>query len=192
MENREARGPKTLVVLYPGCIEFEILLAAQLLHPQLPVETVTPDGKDHRGHSGLIFRSHAAIADIDPRHYAVVLVPGGDFKSVFDHEPLYAQLKALASHGAVFGAICAGPFLLARAGLLAGRRCSHGFGPEARDFLAPWLRDVRLCDARISLDGNCITARADAWLDFSLALADRLGVVRDPAHRARVLKAYSS
>lgn len=178
------------MILYPGCIEFEVLLAAQLLHPRLPVESATPDGRAHQGHSGLVFQATTEIAAIDPGRYAVVLVPGGDFASVFEDLALYACLQALDSHGALFGAICAGPFLLARAGLLSGRRCSHGLGPEARAFLAPWLHDVQLCQASVSTDGRYITARADAWLDFALTLAERVGVVREAAQRARLLKTY--
>jgi hypothetical protein len=35
-----------LVLLYPGCIAFEVALAAELLSRKFRILTVTPDGED--------------------------------------------------------------------------------------------------------------------------------------------------
>lgn len=35
---------KTMALLYPGCIEFEIQLACEILNRKSPVNVVTPDG----------------------------------------------------------------------------------------------------------------------------------------------------
>src|SRR5206468_3943199 len=51
---------KTLVVLYPGCISYEVQLAAELLHPHMPVEVATPDGADHAGSNGMRVRADMA------------------------------------------------------------------------------------------------------------------------------------
>jgi hypothetical protein len=38
---------KALVLFYPGCIEFEAILAAQVLHEEhLVIDVATPDGSD--------------------------------------------------------------------------------------------------------------------------------------------------
>src|SRR5688572_10284188 len=118
---------KTLVVFYPGCIEYEEMLAAELLHKHMPLEIATPDGEDHLGSNGMRFRSDHAYQTVDASSYGAVLVPGGDPKSVVGNATLTSLLRRCHERGAVVGAVCAGPLLLAAAGLLVGRRFTHGY-----------------------------------------------------------------
>lgn len=54
----------------------------------------------------------------------VLLVVAGGNPAAFDHRPTFARLRALAAAGVVIGGISGGAWLLARAGLLGGRRCT--------------------------------------------------------------------
>ena len=101
---------KALVIFYPDCIEFEAILAAQVLHGEnLTIDIATPDGSDYLGPSGIALRATHSYADVHPEEYRVVIVPGGDTKSVLENETLVGILKAANDAGATFGAICAGP-----------------------------------------------------------------------------------
>ena len=141
-------GDRTLLVLFPGCILFETALATELLHPHLPVEVATPDGEAHASSSGLTIAADHALADVDPARYRAVLIPGGDVESVLENDALSELLRRALDGGAVVGAICAGPLLVARAGLLAGRRFIHGFKDWHTDFLAPSWEGAELGDGR--------------------------------------------
>ena len=57
---------KTMALFYPGCIEFEIMLACELLNSKYPVEIVTPDGHDHVGSNGMKFKATHSLASIVP------------------------------------------------------------------------------------------------------------------------------
>ncbi len=165
---------RTLVVLYPGCIEREVILAAQLLDPTFPVEVATPDGGPLRGASGMRFLADLGYADIEPERYRVGLVPGGDFASVYEDPSIFDRLRAMHGAGALLGAICAGPFFLARAGLLRGREVAHGFDAAAREFLAGHFDGARWSDALLHADDAIVTARATAWLPFALEILHRV------------------
>jgi putative intracellular protease/amidase len=170
----------TLVILYPGCIEYEIVLAAQLLHPHFPVRTATPGGHAHAGFSGLILQGQLSYQQIVPAEVGVVLIPGGDPGSVLEHAPLQNALLALAQAPDIqWGAICAGPLLLARQGLLKGRSFTHGYGQPEPEPVRPFFADGFWLDQPLVEDGPFLTAQAPAQVDFALRLAVRCGVLSD-------------
>jgi 4-methyl-5(b-hydroxyethyl)-thiazole monophosphate biosynthesis len=165
---------KALVLFYPGCIEFEAILAAQVLHEEnLTVDVATPDGSDYLGPSGIALRATHRYADVHPEEYRVVIVPGGDTKSVLENETLLEILRAGHRSGATFGAICAGPRLLGRAGLLKGRRFTHGYGPDSR--LPDWEGGT-YADTPVVVDGAIVTAQPQAYIDFAIELLYAAGL----------------
>jgi 4-methyl-5(b-hydroxyethyl)-thiazole monophosphate biosynthesis len=158
--------PKALILFYPGCIEFEAILAAQVLHEEnLTIDIATPDGTDYLGPSGIALRATHRYADVRPEEYQVVIVPGGDTKSVLENETLIGILKTAHASGAAFGAICAGPLLLARAGLLKGRHFTHGYGPNSQ---LPFWKDGTYEERPVVVDGNIVTAKPQAYIDFAI------------------------
>lgn len=165
---------KALVIFYPDCIEFEAILAAQLLHEEnLLVDVATADGADYLGPSGIALRATHSYAEVRPEEYRVVILPGGDTSSVLENETLLGLLKATNQAGATFGAICAGPRLLGRAGLLKGRRFTHGYGADSR--LADWEGGTYM-DQLVMVDGNIVTAKPQAYLDFAVDLLYAAGL----------------
>jgi len=165
---------KALVIFYPDCIEFEAILAAQLLHEEnLTIDVATPDGADYLGPSGIALRATHSYAEVHPEEYRVVILPGGDTRAVLENETLLGLLKAANQAGAIFGAICAGPRLLGRAGLLKGRRFTHGYGADSR--LADW-EGGSYVDQGVVVDGNIVTAEPQAYLDFAVDLLYAAGL----------------
>ena len=157
---------KALVIFYPDCIELEAIFAAQVLHEEnLTIDVATPDGADYYGPSGIALRATHSYAAVNPDEYRVVIVPGGDTMTVLENETLIGILKAANDAGATFGAICAGPLLLARAGLLKGRHFTHGYGPDSS--LLYW-KDGIYENQPVVVDGNIVTAQPQAYMDFAV------------------------
>jgi len=173
----------TLLLLYPGCVSYEVLLAAELLHPIHQVEVVTPDGQDHIATGGVRMRATRALGEVDPTAYAFVLVPGGDPGDLLENDAASAPLRRLHDDGATLGAICAGPLLLALAGLLKGRRFTHGYGEAHREFLEPFWRGAVFVPDLVVGDGRIVTAQPQAHVDFGIELASRAGAFRDDEER---------
>lgn len=161
---------KALVILYPECVEYEIMLAAQLIHEHLPIDVATPEGADLKGTSGMIFRATHSYADVHPEEYQVVLVPGGDPASTLGNETLDWILKTAHEAGAALGAICAGPLFLAKAGILKGKRFTHGYGSRDPDFLSPYWEGGHFENQMVVVDGDIVTAKPEAHVDFAVEL----------------------
>jgi putative intracellular protease/amidase len=165
---------KALVLFYPGCIEFKAILAAQVLHEEhLVIDVATPDGSDYLGPSGIVLRATHGYAGVRPGDYRVVIVPGGDTASVLENETLLGILRTANEAGATLGAICAGPLLLARAGLLKGRRFPHGYGPDSP--LPDWEGGT-FEDQPVVKDGNIVTAKPEAYIDFAIEVLYAAGL----------------
>lgn len=101
-----------------------------------------------------------------------VFVCAGGNPAEFDDPPLFAWLRSLARHGATLGGISGGPYLLARAGLLAGRRCTlHWDHVPAFEERYPEIDVVR---SLFEIQGDRITCSGGiAALDLMLDLIGR-------------------
>lgn len=172
-----------VVLLYPGCIFFEIALAAEVLAARYPLRFLTPDGADLTASNGLRLRSDGAFDRLDAPTPAAVLVPGGDPRSVLEPvHPALQRLRPLADAGVTVAGICAGSLVLAAAGVLRGRRGTHNYTPEHAPeavvaAVAPFWQGLRFERADLVEDGPVITAQHWADRDFAALLGQRLGVL---------------
>lgn len=97
----------------------------------------------------------------------VVVCAGLDPLRYGAHRGLTQRLRYLASHGCRVGAISAGPFVLAEAGLLGARPCTVHW--EYRDLFAERYPRARLSDDLFVIDGNVFTCSGGtAALDMIL------------------------
>ena len=79
-------------------------------------------GSEIAASNGVRVQADADISNAG-RLDAVVVCAGGN-PQAFDHPPTFAFLRKAARHGVQLGGVSAGPYLLARAGLLEGYRCT--------------------------------------------------------------------
>jgi deglycase len=91
-------------------------------------------------------------ADVD----AVVVVGGGGARLLFDDAALQELLRTAHDQGKVVAAICLAPVVLARAGLLAGRRATVAgtMSGEIEQHGATYT------GPRVTVDGTVVTANA--------------------------------
>lgn len=174
---REGGSKRTVgIVLYPG---FEVLDVFG------PVEMFAnvPDGvtvvmvaeragpvKSAQGPSAVADHGFADCPALD-----LVLVPGGiGSREEVKNEALLSWLRAVSENAEAVTAVCTGSAILAKAGLLDGRRATSNKrafswvmeqGPRVE-----WITEARWVD-----DGNRVTsAGVTAGMDMSLALIERM------------------
>ncbi|MFJ9443999.1 GlxA family transcriptional regulator [Kitasatospora sp. NPDC101235] len=133
------------------------------------VTTASPGGGPVRTHSGLRLLPDADLAEVGPVH--TLLVPGG--KGTEHPDPaLVARIRELAGRAERVVSVCTGAFLLAEAGLLAGRRATThwAFCEE----LGRRFPDVEVDPDPIHVrDGHIATsAGVTAGIDLALALVE--------------------
>ncbi|MGZ3771934.1 MAG: DJ-1/PfpI family protein, partial [Bdellovibrio sp.] len=179
---------KIIIVLYPGCISFEVALVAELLSEKYEVVNATPNGQDLIEASGLPLKAQISYAEINLQNCRAVLVPGGNPESIVQNTKIDHILQNANEAGLLIGGICAGPSVLAKAGILKGRRIAHGYQKEQLEYLKDIFSGVEISDEKLIVDGNIITAKPDAYIDFAVEFGCRLNVV--DASKSGRLKEY--
>jgi transcriptional regulator GlxA family with amidase domain len=176
---------KVAVLLYPGCILFEVALATELLATSCDVLFFTPDGKQHRGSNGALLHPCGSYRDLEELEVACVLIPGGDPGSIIPNAAAKKCLQAAHSRGAILASICAGNLVLASADMLQGVRATHNYTPEHATLEAvrltePFWRGIVLERADVVVDGPFITAQPWAYVKYAAAVALALDVLSEP------------
>jgi putative intracellular protease/amidase len=177
-----------LVILYPGCIFFEIALAIELLAKNFEIIFVTPDGLNHQASNGSTILVAGSFQQADLSRVQAVLVPGGNPGSIKDNTEIDKLLQSAHERHLWIAAICAGPLLLAKENILKNRKIAHGYGLEQLNFLKSYFEGVQLTNENFVCDGRFITAKAEAHIDFAVEIATRLGAA--DATKAGRLKDY--
>ncbi|MFG3504948.1 GlxA family transcriptional regulator [Streptomyces sp. NPDC047821] len=134
-----------------------------------PIRTASLDGAPVRTRSGLCLAADGALADAPPPH--TLLVPGGE--GSLDPDPrLVDWLRVHAPRAERLVSVCTGAVLLARAGLLDGRRATTHWA--FCDHLARTHPEVDVDPDPIFVrDGNLATsAGVTAGIDLALALVE--------------------
>jgi putative intracellular protease/amidase len=177
-----------VAILYPGCIFFELALALELLAEKYQIVFATPDGSDHQASNGSVIMANTSYEDVDLTNCRAVLVPGGDPGSIKDNKTIDEVIKTANDKSIWLGAICAGPSVLAKAKVLKGKRIAHGYSPKQLEYLKSFFEDVEITEEKFVCDGNVITAKPDAHIDFAVEIACRLDVA--DASKANRIKDY--
>ena len=172
---------KILLMLYPGCISFETMLAVEILGQAFPVEVVTSNDAVHTDASGLKLKPHLPFSDIHLENYAALLVPGGNPDSIVGKTHVQELISESNSTGLVVGGICAGVLVLADSGILQGHQVTHNYTAkyapdEVVDFTARFWEGLDYIDAPCVESKNIVTALPNAYVDFATTLAQKLGV----------------
>lgn len=173
---RQAPEQDTVAVLvFPGCSEFEVTVALTLLARTRRVVTVAPSRAPVRGEGGLTLLPDVELAELDPAETAALLIPGApDLSALGDDAALNRLIRSLHARRRLLAAICGGPLVLARLGLLEGRTYTVTFTREQRQALGVFPEaGYRYQD--VVYDGHIITAQGHAFAAFGLGVAGALG-----------------
>jgi len=178
-----------IVLLYPGCISYEVALAAELLSEKYEVLNATPDGRDLPAQTtGLSLRTQLSYSEVNLDNCKAILVPGGNPQVLIDNKEIDRILIQARDQNLLIAAICAGPSVLAKAGILKGKKIAHGYGSEQLEFLKEIFSEVVLTNDQVVIDENFITAKPEAHIDFAVEIGCRLGAV--DASKSGRLKEY--
>jgi len=175
------------IVVYDGFDEldaigpYEVLQNAASHGVALSTRLCTLEPVDEvRASHGLRVVPDGVLGDFDDEDPDLLVVPGGGWN---DRSPEGARAEAergtlpdaIAAHhdaGGVVTSVCTGGMIVARAGLLDGRRAitHHGAIDELRE------SGAEVVDARVVDDGDVLTAGGvTAGIDLALYLIERIG-----------------
>lgn len=164
---------KVLVFLAEGFEEVEALTVVNYLRrASIEVDTVSIGEKSVKGAHDIIVSADKLLSDLDSvAMYDAVVIPGGipGATNLRDNKRVIEIVKSLNKEDKLIAAICAGPIVLERAGLIAGKDITSypGFEDE--------LPDCNYMEASVVKDGNIITSRGPALAgDFAIEIISYL------------------
>ena len=143
----------------------------------------SPDGKPVRASNGLTI-----IPDVgtgSDRDVDMLFVCAGGNPATFNDKRVFAWLRKLTRRGVTIGGISGGPYILARAGLLDGRRVTLHW--EHQPAFSEDFPDVAVAPSLFEIDGNRITCSggisADLFQKIVAGAALDAGVTADIVER---------
>ncbi len=132
------------------------------------VTTIGVSGKEVKSSHGVSVCADAVFSDADFSEIEMLIIPGGQpgVDNLWENEKIRALVKGVAEKKIKISAICAAPIILARLGVLEGRKCTCY--PSCSEELPSDGFNGKLGVVR---DGEIITARAagDAY-DFAFEI----------------------
>jgi len=130
---------------------------------------ISRDGGDITAVKGMRVGTHASMTDIDALD--VVLIPGGQgSRVVIEDAAIMEWISNIAPACEWVTSVCTGAFVLAKAGLLDGRRAATHWA-AFDEFERLGLKGTLVPDVRYVRDGNVVTsAGVSAGIDMSLWL----------------------
>ena len=169
---------KTAVLLYPLFSLQEIGTLTELLR-FYDRETVTfSAGREPvKSEDGFTILPDRDLTEFDRGEFDSLVLPGiWEPLPVMLDERIIRFLEQFRGDGDILiAAISAGPLLLGKAGLLEGRRFTHGVFEEFLDAFPVMPRENAVRTYLVE-DGNLITAYDGAFREFAVAVAHRLGI----------------
>lgn len=163
-----------LVPLADGCEELEAVTVIDLLRRAgIDVTVAGLDGATVTASRGVKLVPDTDLDEALKQDYDMVVLPGGagGADRLGDDERVRELLLKMADSERFTAAICAGPKVLAGAGLLKGKRATSF--PNAMDFLVEHGADY--AEDPVVQDGKVITSRGPGTaMDFALALIEQL------------------
>lgn len=164
---------KVLVFLAEGFEEVEALTVVDYLRrANIEVDTVSIGDKMVKGAHDIIVSADKLISEIESAGiYDAVVIPGGipGATNLRDNDRVIEIVKSLNEEDKLLAAICAGPIVLERAGVIGGREITSYPGFEEE------LADCKYMEASVVRDGNIITSRGPALaVDFAIEIISYL------------------
>ncbi len=162
---------KALVLMAEGFEEIELTTIVDIL--RRGGVTVTIAGlKDGiiTGARGIKIQSDASLDSIREL-YDLIILPGGSpgYINLGNDNRVLELVKKYNSTGKIVAAICGAPTVLAKAGILKGRKATVFRGMEDE------LEDAEYVDRRVVEDGNIMTSQGPGTaMEFALAILKRL------------------
>ena len=157
---------KILELLADGNETIELLTVVDYLRrAEIEIDMVSTTGDINLITShGIKYQADYLLEDINPDDYDGVYIPGGTkgAESLRDNEKVIEIIKNFNKEGKLIAAICAGPIVLDRAGILADKKATS-FPTIKED-----LKNVGeyIDDEIVVTDGNITTSRGAAVTNY--------------------------
>jgi putative intracellular protease/amidase len=177
---------KVGILVYDGCVQFEVILAAFFIQQKGQIVTFGLEERNFRSAEGFHLRPERHISTMDTDDVDAFIIPGGVPDPLLGDPVLRDVLVSLNGKGKLLAAICAAPLHLSLAGVLEGKRFTSSLYHERKELFTSGSFE----DKDVVVDSNVITAWPNAYVDFAMAIGDRLDLFEDDNDRAETIRVF--
>ncbi|MEO4054896.1 DJ-1/PfpI family protein [Solibacillus sp. CAU 1738] len=171
---------KTAVLLYPQFSEYELSIALSILmQGEKPIITVGLNKQPIKGESGLTCITDTTIDELNIDEIDSLLLTGCmDIFAIENEKKLLDFLRKVESKVSVIGSISSSPYLLAKAGIIKGKKYTVGMTEEVRDHSGVFEKN-NYSEELVVQDGKLITARGRGFIRFGVCFGKALNLKFD-------------
>ncbi|MFW9919401.1 MAG: DJ-1/PfpI family protein [Candidatus Thorarchaeota archaeon] len=173
------------LLVYEGFVDFEITLLLLLLRDKGELYVISVDESVVTSHGRLRVHADRKIAAVAPREIDLLVIPGGEPRIYADRVDIQSFISLVNQNGIPIAAICGGPEFLSQAGIIKGRRITHGHDPE---YASKIFSESIIVDEDVVIDGNIITAKGQAYAEFAVEVYGHLGFFGSEAEKDETLR----
>lgn len=173
---------RILLVIYPTFSEFEITVATAILRKKYEILTVASTKEAVIGESGLKVVPNLDYSEILLHDYEAIIIPGGDLYYIKDETNLFKFVKEFHSKEKIIAAICSGPYVLGRAGVLNEGEYTATLTQKQRAFLGCFIESGYVYEDLVQ-HKNVLTAQGHSFVDFAIRLGVLLGISSDHVNK---------
>ena len=180
---------KVLFLVYPQYADFEIAHALFLLRKvgEAKITTVSVDGKPVESIGGLWTQTEASLPEIRVDEFDLILISGGDgVREILDEGIVSNMLMSAFNSNIPIASICASAILLAKAGILNGRKftCLQNTYENHKSLFE---RSI-YTGTDIEVENTVITAKGTAFAEFAVAVCQLMGLLNEKEKLDSTLK----
>ena len=172
---------RVAVLIYPDCSLQEItcLTSALAVWYGEGIDYIASEDKKYFSEEGLPVSPTKTVEGTKITDYDCVILPGtvNPLPALYD-ERLTDFLKSGANSDIIFASISSSPLLLAKAGILRGKKFTAGFFMQMADIF-PFVEKQNMTHRGVTVDGNVITAVGMFYRQFAAAVLRKLGYDAD-------------
>ncbi|NHJ12738.1 MAG: hypothetical protein EAX95_03640 [Candidatus Thorarchaeota archaeon] len=180
---------KTYVLLYDEFVQFEIVLALLLLRDKSEIHTFSIDDKVVPAFEKLHVMADMMLDDVNPSEIDLLLIPGGEPGKYRSRQDVNDLIREISNSNKEIAAICGGPEFLSNAGIIRGRRITHGHSDE---YARVVFKDSVLVDKDVVVDGKIITARGQAFAEFAVEIGRQVGLFENEEEAIATLNLFKN
>jgi protein deglycase len=168
---------KTAVLLYPLFSEYELSVALSILmQGEKEIVTVGLNHQPIKGESGLTCLPDITVDEVNIEEIDSLLLPGCmDIGTLKDKQEWFDFIKRVTNEHTILASISSSVFLLAKAGVLKGKKYTVGLPEEFLPKLEVFEVDNFSREVVVQ-DGNLITARGSGFIEFGERFGEALGL----------------
>ncbi|MBR2639981.1 MAG: DJ-1/PfpI family protein [Oscillospiraceae bacterium] len=165
------------VLIYPDFSLQEITCLTSALSVWFgeKIDFIATENKEYKSEEGLFVFPTKTTGEIKITDYDCLILPGtiNPLPALFD-EKLIDFLKSGAETDVVFAAISSAPLLLAKSGVLEGKKFTAGFFMQMAEVF-PFIEKENFVHKGVVSEGNVITGIGMFFREFSEAVLRRFG-----------------